>query len=128
MTPADVPSVGAALTKWSKNREVAWKACAVLASIAGDHGVTGAGAVAKASKAIGSAAKHHPDDNIVQANALNAMRWAAENGESSARMMLLAQMDTVNAAMALHPDDKWVVAHGQEFIKILKAHLAKQRT
>ena len=66
MGTGDVPAVATAVTKWPKERDVVWKACAVLACIAGDHGQAGADEVAKVTKVISRGAKHHPDDPIVQ--------------------------------------------------------------
>jgi len=116
----DVPTVGEALKLWPTERDIVWKACAVLACIAGDHGQAGADAVAAQLKTISSAAKHHLDDHVVQANTLNAMRWVAENASSTGRMMAMAQAGNVQAAMALHPDDRWTQAHGQAFLDAMQ--------
>ena len=125
MGPGDVEAVAAALSKWPTERDVVWKACAVLACVAGDHGQAGADEVSKVIKSVSRGAKHHPDDPIVQANALNAMRWVAENASPKGKMQVMAQSETVHAAMALHPDDKWTQAHGQALLDVMKSIVKK---
>jgi len=125
MGPADVDAVGQALTKWPNERDVVWKACAVLACIAGDHGQNGADEVSSVTKAVSRGAKHHPDDPIVQANALNALRWVAENASPKGKMLVMAQSETVHAAMALHPEDKWTQSHGAALLDVMKSIVKK---
>merc|ERR1711988_827389 len=71
----DAPAVAAALHRWSVSRDVAWRACAVLAGVAGDHGEKGAKGVLAAGGVgvIAVAMGQHPSDPVVQANALNAL-------------------------------------------------------
>ena len=117
----DVNAVQECLKKWPGERNVVWKGCAVLACIAGDHGQAGADAVSKALKSVVRAAKHHADDPIVQRNVLNALRWVSENASPNGKRAVLAYLDTVQAAMALHPNDKWTQAHGQAVMTVLTA-------
>lgn len=115
MSLDDAENVVTALHRWSISRDVAWRACAVLAGVAGDHAeagascVNGAGGVGVIAVAMGQ----HPSDPVVIANALNALRWVAANGGQQEKTAVAKELTLVESAMALHIEDKWVQSHGE---------------
>jgi len=120
----DAPAVAAALHRWSVSRDVAWRACAVLAGVAGDHGEKGAHGVKEAGGigVIAIAMGQHPSDKTVQANALNALRWIATNGAKEEKEAVAKELSLVQSAMALHIEDKWVSQHGEALLVALGPH------